>query len=156
MIVVIVFICSIVKWATSICNRHALLHAPCPMLYPSAIVTLCSILLNTKICRLSSDFCHLTSAVCHLTSGDLHPFGSRRLISLRSDLAISCGWRSDRLRLVVFLVSIWLAHDLRYTILPVPVVLKRLAAARLVLIFGILYSPCIKFFNYRFVLEPSL
>jgi hypothetical protein len=38
----------------------------------------------------------------------------------------------------------WLAHDLRYTILPVPVVLKRLAAARLVLIFGIIHSPSIK------------
>jgi hypothetical protein len=34
-----------------------------------------------------------------------------------------------------------LAHDFRYTILPVPVFLKRLAAARLVLIFGINLSP---------------
>ena len=74
-----------------------------------------------------------------------HPLGSRRLISLRSDLAIRCGCRNDRLRLVVFLVSIWPAHDFRYTILPVPVVLKRLAAARLVLIFGIILSPYLKY-----------
>jgi len=39
--------------------------------------------------------------------------------------------------LVVFLVRIWFAFDFLYTILPLPVVLKRLAAARFVFIFGI-------------------
>ncbi len=80
-----------------------------------------------------------------------YPFGNRRLISLRSDFAISCGWRSLRLRLVVFLVSIWLAQDFRYTILPVPVFLKRLAAARFVFIFGITLTPKINFFDCDFL-----
>ena len=73
-----------------------------------------------------------------------HPLGSSRLISRRSDLAIRCGVRPDRLRLVVFFVRMWLANDFRYTILPFPVFLKRLAAARLVLIFGINLSPLFK------------
>jgi hypothetical protein len=47
-----------------------------------------------------------------------------------------CGCRSERFRLVVFLVRIWLAPDFLKTNFPVPVFLKRLAAARLVLIFG--------------------
>jgi len=49
---------------------------------------------------------------------------------------MSWALRSERLRLVVFLVNIWLAQDFRYTIFPVPVVLNRLAAARFVFIFG--------------------
>jgi len=63
-------------------------------------------------------------------------FGSSNRISLRSDLAIIFGCLSDRFRLVVFLVKIWLPCDFLKTNLPVPVRLKRLAAARLVFIFG--------------------
>ena len=46
-------------------------------------------------------------------SSNHHPLGNSNLISLRSDLAISCGFRKDRLRLVVFLVRMWLLHDFR-------------------------------------------
>ena len=63
-------------------------------------------------------------------------FGSSNRISLLSDLAIIFGCLSDRFRLVVFLVKMWLACDFLKTNLPVPVRLKRLAAARLVFIFG--------------------
>ena len=98
--------------------------------------------LSSDICPLHSDICLLSSDICPLSSDQ--PLGSRCLISFRSDLAIRCGCRNDRLRLVVFLVSMWPAHDFRYTILPVPVFLKRLAAARFVLIFGIILSPLFK------------
>jgi len=40
---------------------------------------------------------------------------------------------------VVFLVSIWLECDFEKTNLPVPVFLKRFAAALFVFIFGMLY-----------------
>jgi len=49
-------------------------------------------------------------------------------------------WRNLRLRLRVFLVSIWLLFDLKQTNLPVAVRLKRLAAPLFVLIFGIISS----------------
>jgi len=66
-------------------------------------------------------------------------FGSSNRISLRSDLAIIFGCLSDRFRLVVFLVKIWLACDFLKTNLPVPVRLNRFAAARLVFIFGMIF-----------------
>ena len=47
-------------------------------------------------------------------------------------------FRRFRLRFVVFFVRIWLANDLEYVILPVPVTLKRFAAPRFVFIFGML------------------
>jgi len=70
-----------------------------------------------------------------------YQLGSSNRISLRSDLAMIFGCLSDRFRLVVFLVRIWLACDFLKTNFPVPVFLKRLAAARLVLIFGMNFSP---------------
>jgi hypothetical protein len=62
--------------------------------------------------------------------------GSSNRISLLSGLVIIFGCLSDLFRLVVFLVKIWLPCDFLKTNLPVPVRLKRLAAARLVFIFG--------------------
>jgi hypothetical protein len=45
-------------------------------------------------------------------------------------------WRSLRFRPLDFLVKMWLLNALARTNFPVPVFLKRLAAARLVFIFG--------------------
>jgi hypothetical protein len=70
-----------------------------------------------------------------------YPLGNSNFISLRSDLAMRCAFLSLLFRLVVFFVRIWLAHDFLYTIFPVPVFLKRLAAARLVFILGMNSSP---------------
>ncbi len=50
-------------------------------------------------------------------------------------------WRKSLLRFRDFLAKIWLPKDLEYFTFPEPVFLNRLAAARLVLIFGIFPSP---------------
>jgi len=47
---------------------------------------------------------------------------------------------NDRLRFRDFLVRMWLPWDFEYTIFPEPVFLNRLAAPRLVLIFGIVIN----------------
>ena len=65
--------------------------------------------------------------------------GSSSFISLLSGLLISWLFLKLLLRLDVFLVKIWLAFDFENTNLPVPVFLKRFAAALLVLIFGIVF-----------------
>lgn len=69
-----------------------------------------------------------------------YPFGSISRTWRISLEEITCFFRSERFLLRVFLVRIWLALDLENMNFPVPVRLKRLAAARFVLIFGIVYS----------------
>jgi hypothetical protein len=55
--------------------------------------------------------------------------------------------RNDLLRLVVFLVKIWLPKDFEKTNFPDPVFLKRFAAARFVLILGIFNVLLIEHFS---------
>ena len=69
------------------------------------------------------------------------PQGSiRRIRGLSAEL-IRLDLRNDLLRLGLFLVRIWLAKAFLRFIFPLAVFLKRLAAARLVLILGTI-TPC--------------
>jgi hypothetical protein len=75
----------------------------------------------------------------HGTAGRdaVYPLGINRRISFMSLALMICDCLRLRLRLVVFLVNMWLPWDLAKAYLPLPVFLNRLAADRLVLIFGI-------------------
>ncbi len=74
-------------------------------------------------------------------NAEAYPLGSRSFIFFLFVLSTVCLCRSARLRFVVFFVKIWLAFDFENINLPVPVFLKRFAAARFVLIFGIYIIP---------------
>ena len=66
-------------------------------------------------------------------------YGISLATCLRFVASITVDFLSFRFLFVVFFVRIWLENALFLTIFPDPVVLKRFAAPRFVLIFGILY-----------------
>src|SRR6478735_416212 len=65
-----------------------------------------------------------------------YAYGSMRAIRPESSLRTMLGPRRPRLRLVLFLVRMWLLNAWPALNLPVAVLRNRLAAARLVLILG--------------------
>jgi hypothetical protein len=67
-----------------------------------------------------------------------YELGNRSLINLWLLLSTILLFRRDRFLLRVFVVKIWLPKDLLKLNFPLPVRLNLFAAARLVLIFGIL------------------
>jgi len=67
-----------------------------------------------------------------------YAYGSIRMTFFRFAESNTVDFRKFRFRFVLFLVRIWLEKALFLTIFPEPLVLKRLAAPRLVFIFGII------------------